>query len=123
MWESWGGNILDGEHLDNLFAALADDSSGNGKAEGEELRIAATLFFHEYVICLQRIVMHQGRKKKKRSDKAIPTSTNGDDPSRISPPRRAERAAGVGIPHAVAAQDNHRGRQTCAECSLSLRRL
>ena len=80
-----GGNILNGEHLDNLVGALAGNGSGGGKAEGGGLRIAATLFFHENVICLQRIVVCQGKTKKKRSDKGIPAATNGDDPSRIPP--------------------------------------
>ena len=52
-----GGNILNGEHLDNLVGVLAGDGSGVGKAEGVGLRIAVTLFFHEHVICLQRIAV------------------------------------------------------------------
>ena len=78
-----GGNIFDGEHLDNLVRALAGDCSDGGKAKGIGLRIAATIFFYEHFILLQRIVVSQGRTKKKRSDKAIPAATNGDDPSRI----------------------------------------
>ena len=81
-----GGNILNGEHLEKIVGALAGDGSGGGKAEGGGLRISAMLLFHEHVICLQRIVVCQGRTKKKRSDKAIPTATNGDDPSRMCPP-------------------------------------
>ena len=123
MWESWGGTSSIREHLDNLVGELAGYDSGDGKAKGGGLSIAATLFFHEHAICFQRIVMRQGRTKKKRLDIAIPAATNGDDPSRICPPRRAERVAGEGIPHAVAARDDHRGRQTCAECSPSLRRI
>ena len=105
-----GGNIVNGEHLDNLVGALAGNCSGGGKAKGGELRIADTLLFHEHVICLQRIVVRQGRKKKKRSDKAIPAATNSDDPSRICPLRQGERVAGEGIPYAVAMPDDHRGR-------------
>ena len=67
----------------NLVGALAGDRSGVGKAEGGGLRIAATLFIHEHVICLQMIVVRQGKNNNKRSDNAIPTTTNGDDPSRI----------------------------------------
>ena len=107
-----GGDILNGENLDNLVGALAGDGSGGGKNKGRGLCIAAMLFFHEHVICLQRIDMCQGMTKKKRPDKAIPAGINGDDPSRISPPRRAERVAGEGIPHAVAARDDIRRRQT-----------
>ena len=120
-----GGNIINGDHLKNLVGALAGDGSGGDKAEGGGLIISATLLFHEHVICLQRIVVRQGRTKKKRSDKAIPAATNSDDPSRICPPlpRQGERVAGEWIPHAVAMQDDRRGRQTCAECSPSLRRL
>ena len=106
-----------------IVGALAGDDSGYGKAEGGGLRIAVTLFFNEHVICLQRIVVRQGRTKKKRSDKAIPAATNSDDPSRICPPRGVERVAEEGILHAVATRDNSRERQTCAECSPSLRRL
>ena len=83
-----GGDILNGEHLDNLFGALAGDGSSGGKAEGGGLRISATLFFHEHGICLQSIVMREERENNKRSDKAIPTATNGDDPSRICPHAR-----------------------------------
>ena len=57
MWELWGGNIINGEHLDNLVRALAGNGSGGGKAEGGGLIIAAMLLFHEHVICLQRIVV------------------------------------------------------------------
>ena len=60
---------------------MAGDCSSGSKAEGGGLRIAATLFFHKRVICLQRIVMRQGRTKKKRLDKAIPAATNGNYPS------------------------------------------
>ena len=105
-----GGGILNGEHLDNLVGALAGNGSGVVKAEGGGLRIAAALFFHEHVMCLQRIVVCQGSTRKKRSDKAIPAATNGDDPSQISPPLAVERVAGEGIPYAVAARDNCRGR-------------
>ena len=42
-----GGNILDGEHLNNLVGAIAGDGSGSGKAEGGGLHIAVMLFFHE----------------------------------------------------------------------------
>ena len=78
-----GGNILNGEHLENLVGALAGNGSGGGKAEGGGLRIAATFFIHEHIICLQMIVVRQGKNNNKRSDNAIPTTTNGDDPSRI----------------------------------------
>ena len=118
-----GGKILNREHLDNLVRALSGNVSGGGKAEGGGLRISVTIFFQEHVICLQRIFVRQGRTNKKRSDKAITAATNGDDPSRICPPLRAERVAGEGIPHDVAARDDSRGRQTCTECSPSLRRL
>ena len=67
--------------------------------------------------------MRQDMTKKKRLDKAIPAATNGDNPSRICLPRRVERVAGEGIPHAVATQDNRRRRQTCVKCSLLLRLL
>ena len=117
MWESWGGDILNGEHINNLVGVLAGDGSSVG------VRISATLFFHNYVTCLQRIVVRQGSKNKKRSDKSIPAATNVDDPSWICPPRQAERLAGEGIPHAFAALYDSRGRQTCAECSPYLRRL
>ena len=60
-----GGNILGEENLDNLVGALAGDESGGSKSEGGGLIIADTLFFHEHVICLQRIVICQGRTKKK----------------------------------------------------------
>ena len=78
-----GGNIINGEHLNNLVGALAGDGSGGGKAEGGGLRISATLFFQNHVICLKRIVVHQVRTKKRRSDNTIPSATNGNDPSRI----------------------------------------
>ena len=81
-----GGNILNGEHLNKIVGVLAGDSSGGGKAKGGGLRISATLFFHKHVICLQRIVVCQGRTTKKLLDKAIPAATNGDYPSRICPP-------------------------------------
>ena len=82
-----GGNILNGEHLIKIFGALAGDGSSSGKAKGGVLRIADTLFYHEHVICLHRIVVLQGRTNKKRSEKAIPAATNGDDPSRVCPPQ------------------------------------
>ena len=81
-----GGNILNGENLDNFFGELVGDGRGGSKSKGVGLRIAATLFFHEHVIFLQRIVVLQGRTKKKRSDKAIPAATNSDDPYRVCPP-------------------------------------
>ena len=80
-----GGNILNGEHLDKIVGALAGDGSGGGKAKGGGLCIAVTLFFHKHFICLQRIVVRQGRTNKKRSDKAIPAATNGDNPSQTFP--------------------------------------
>ena len=61
------------------------NGSGGGKAKGGGLCIADTLFFHEYFICLQSIVVLQGKTKKKRLDKAIPAATNGDTPSRVCP--------------------------------------
>ena len=81
-----GGKILNGEHLENLVRALAGNGSGGGKDEGGRLRIASTLLFHEHVICLQSIVVRQGRTKKKQSDKEITAATNGANPSRICPP-------------------------------------
>ena len=89
-----GRNILNGEHLDNLVGTLAGKSSGDSKVDWGGLRIAATLFFNEHVICLQRIVVRQGRTKKKRLDKYISAATKGDDPYWICPPLRAERVAG-----------------------------
>ena len=47
-----GGDIINGEHLDNLVGELVGDISGGGKAEGGGLIISATLSFHEHVICL-----------------------------------------------------------------------
>ena len=38
-----GGNILDGEHLDNLVGELAGNGSGGGKAEGVRLRIGCKI--------------------------------------------------------------------------------
>ena len=38
-------------------------------------------------------------------------------------PPRVERVAGEGIPHAVETRHDRRRRKTCADCSLSLRRL
>ena len=81
-----GGGILNGEHLEKIIGALAGDESGGGKAKGGGLRIAATLFFHENVTCLKRIVVLQGRKKNKRLDKVIPAATNSDFPSQVFPP-------------------------------------
>ena len=92
------GNILNGEHLDKIVGSLAGYGSVGGKAKGRGLRIAATLFFHEHIICLQRIVVRQGRTKKKRSDKAIPAATNGDDPSRVCPPPRDVEGGWIGDP-------------------------
>ena len=118
-----GGNILNGEHLDHLVRALSGSGSGGSKVKGGGLIIAATVFFHEHVICLQRIIMRQVSTKKKRSEKAIPYATNGDDLSRICPPpRQGERVSGEGIPHAVATRDNRRGQQTCAPMRNVLRR-
>ena len=76
-----GGNILNGEHLNKITGVLAGDGSGGGKAKREELRISATLFVHEHIICIQRMIVLQGRTEKKRSDKAIPASNNSNDPS------------------------------------------
>ena len=75
-----GRGIHNGEHLEKIVRTLASDGSGGGKAKGGELRIADTLFFHEHVICLQRIVVCQGRTNNKRSEKVIPAATNGDNP-------------------------------------------
>ena len=88
-----GGEILNGEHLNKIVGALAGDGSGDGKAKGGGLRISATLFFHKHVIFLQRIVVSQGRTKKKRPEKAIPAATNSNDLSRICLPRGVERVA------------------------------
>ena len=41
-----------------------------------------------------------------RLDKVIPVATNGDDPSRVCPPRGVERVDGDGILHAVEKRDN-----------------
>ena len=99
-----GGEILNGEHLDEIVGALAGDGSGDGKAEGGGLCIAATLLFHYRVICLQRIAVRQGRTKNKRSDKLIPAATNGDYPSQICSPagcrRWMERGSRMLLPRA-----------------------
>lgn len=48
-----GGNIFDEVHLKSFISALlAEDAS--------DCRIAATLFFHEHVVCLHRLVLRQG---------------------------------------------------------------
>ena len=109
-----GGGILNGEHLNNLIGTLAGDGSCGGKAEGRGLRIAATLFFHENVICLQRIVVRQGRTKNKWSDKAIPDATNGNNPSRICPPSDwrgwLERVSRMLLPRMKIAADGRHAR-------------
>ena len=46
---------------------------------------SATLFVHEHIICIQRMIVLQGRTKKKRSDKAIPAANNSNDPSWVCP--------------------------------------
>ena len=118
-----GRNILYGEYLNNIVGALAGGGSVGGKAEGGGLIIAATLFFHEHVICLQRIVVRQGREKKNRLDKAIPSTTNSDDSSRIFPPlpRQGERGSRMLLPRGTIAADGRHVRQ----CGMfpSLRRL
>ena len=86
MWESCRGTSSMGSTSKKIVGALAGDGSGGKKAKGGGLCIATTLFFHEHVICLQRIVVLQGRTKNKRSDRAIPASANGDDPSQVCPP-------------------------------------
>ena len=42
-----------------------------------------------------------------QSDKAITAATNGDNPSRVCPPRGAERVAGEGIKNTVEMLDDH----------------
>ena len=74
------------KHLDKIVGALAGDDSGGGKSKGGGLHIDAALLFQEHVICLQRVIVRQGKTKKKRWDKAITAATNGDDPSRVYPP-------------------------------------
>ena len=117
------GNILNGEHLNNLVGALAGDSRGGGKAEGGGLRISATLFFHEHFIYLQRIAVHQGRIKKKRSYKAIPAATNCDSPSRICLPagRRGwlERGSHILLPCGTITVDGRHVRNVlrCSDAS------
>ncbi len=44
-----GGNIFDDAHLQSFLRAVNEDASNR--------RIAATLFFHEHVICLHRLVI------------------------------------------------------------------
>ena len=44
-----GGNIFDDAHLHSFLRAVNDDTSNR--------RVAATLFFHEHVICLHRLVI------------------------------------------------------------------
>ena len=109
-----GGNILNGEHLEKIVGALAGNVSGGSKAEGGGLNIAATLFFHEHVICLQRIVVSQGRTKKKKSEKVIPAATNGDNPSRICPPVGwrgwMERGSHMLLPHGTITADSRHAR-------------
>ena len=109
-----GGDILNEEHLNKIVGELAGNVSGGGKAEGRGLRIAATLFFHENVICLQRIVVRQGRTKKKWSDKAIPDATNGNNPSRICPPSDwrgwLERVSRMLLPRVKIAADGRHAR-------------
>ena len=123
MWESLGGDILNGEHLNNLVGALAGDGSGGGKAEGGGLRISATLFFHERFICIQRIFVSQRRTKKKRLDKAITAATNGDNPSRICPPAGwigwLERGSCMMLPRGTIAADGIRARNVlcCLDAS------
>ena len=116
------GSILDEEHLDNLVRALAGHGSCGGKAEGKGLRIAATLFFQEPAICLQRIVVRQGRTKKKRSDNAILAATNGDNPSRICPPAgrrgRLDRGSRMILPRRTINADGRHARNVLC-CSYA----
>ena len=109
-----GGKILDEEHLNNLVGALASDGSGGVKADWGGLRIAATLFFHKHVICLQRIVVRQGRTNKKRSDKAIPADTNSENLSRICPPTGwrewLEKLSHMLLPRGTIAEDGRHAR-------------
>ena len=44
-----GGNIFDDAHLQSFLRAVNEDTSNR--------RVAATLFFHEHVICLHRLVI------------------------------------------------------------------
>ena len=52
------------------------------------------------------------------SDTSDLFSLQGDDPSWVCPP-----TGGEGVPHAVETRHNCRGRKTCVDCSLLLRRL
>ena len=80
-----------------------------GRGGGGGGCIAATLFFHEHEICLQKIVVRQWRKNKKRSYNAILAATNSDYTSRICPPagqrRRLERGARMLLPRSTNAAD------------------
>ena len=118
-----GGDILNGGNLGKIFGEPVGDGSGGGKAKGGGLRIAAMLFFHEHVICLQKIVVCHGRTKKKRLDKSIPAATNGDDPSRICPPagwiRWLERVSRIMLPRGTIAADGRHARNVlcCSDAS------
>ena len=118
------GNILDEEHLENLVRALAGDGSGNGKSEGGR---GVAHFCH----ALHSRSCHMPPKDCRASGEDKEETVGKRDPRRYQgqksvpdlPPRRAEREAEDGSLHYVAVQDNRRRRQTCAECSLYLRRL
>jgi len=54
-----GGNILDSDHLGTFLRDFSeygiDDEDWKGKNDGDIKKVAATIYFHEHVVCIHRL--------------------------------------------------------------------
>ncbi len=76
-----GGNIIDGDHLNEFIRLLEDgeEAPNSKKCEEEKIgpkKIAAALFFHEHVVSILKVVLPDGTTWYDLVD-SLPRSSNG----------------------------------------------
>lgn len=73
-----GGNIIDGDHLNEFIRLLEDgeDSPNNDEKKDGTKKIAAALFFHEHVVSILKVVLPDGTTWYDLVD-SLPRSSNG----------------------------------------------
>lgn len=55
-----GGNILDDKHVEELLLLIENGDANENKSPSQKVKVAATFFFHEHVICLLKTYTSKG---------------------------------------------------------------